>query len=278
MEPEKSGFSAEAAAVDIAATLQEWQSAPDPRLWKVILSPEFGERVDLQRFARDVMKRIEAELRTPLDWVAVAHFNTEHPHVHIALRGVSRNGLEFKLVKDYVKNGIRAVAQHLVTAQIGYRTEQDATLAFQRQVPEQRLTPLDRTILRRMEGSISQGETARMTVDPSRARGRFGVVREQSVEARVRTLSAMGLAHHAGAFEWDVRRDFESVLRSMQRAADHQKTLAAHGALLSDQRLQLSAPKWKDITRLRAGFCLTVRARREPASCCSKKQMDACTI
>jgi hypothetical protein len=36
----------------------------------------------------------------------------------------------------------------------------------------------------------------------------------------------------------------------MQRAADHQKTLTAHGALLSDQRLQLSAPNWRDVTSL----------------------------
>jgi hypothetical protein len=33
----------------------------------------------------------------------------------------------------------------------------------------------------------------------------------------------------------------------MQRVADRQKTLAAHGALLSDQRLQLSAPNWREI-------------------------------
>jgi exonuclease III len=36
----------------------------------------------------------------------------------------------------------------------------------------------------------------------------------------------------------------------MKRAADNQKTLAAHGALLSDPRLQLSAPNWRDITSL----------------------------
>jgi type IV secretory pathway VirD2 relaxase len=145
MESDKAGFNAEGAAVDIAATLQQWQSNSDPRLWKLILSPEFGERVEPQRFARDVMKGMEADLRTSLDWVAVAHFNTEHPHVHVALRGVDKNGVEFKLPRDYVKNGLRGVAQHFVTAQIGHRTEQDAALAFQRQVPEQRLTPLDRS-------------------------------------------------------------------------------------------------------------------------------------
>jgi len=247
--PEQAGFSAMEAAVDVASTLQEWQSRADPRLWKLILSPEFGERIELQRLTRDFMSGMEANLGTPLDWVAVAHFNTEHPHVHIALRGLDKNGVEFKLPRDYVQNGLRAVAQHCVTVQIGHRTEQDASLAYQRQVPEQRLTPLDRIILRRMDHASAGSMTARIAVNPARAGlGKFGSIREQSIEARIRMLRGMGLAQLAAETEWDVRRDFADVLRSMQRASDHQKTLAAHGALLSDQRLQLSAPKWKDIS------------------------------
>ena len=39
-------------------------------------------------------------------------------------------------------------------------------------------------------------------------------------------------------------------MRRELNRADHQKTLAAHRALLSDQRLQLSAPNWRDITSL----------------------------
>jgi len=64
------------------------------------------------------------------------------------------------------------------------------------------------------------------------------------------TLETMGLARADGPHQWHVRRDLETALKAMQRAADHQKTLAAHGALLSDQRLQLSAPNWRDITSL----------------------------
>ena len=64
------------------------------------------------------------------------------------------------------------------------------------------------------------------------------------------TLETMGLARAEGPHQWQVRRDLETALKAMQRAADHQKTLAAHGALLSDQRLQLSAPNWRDITSL----------------------------
>jgi type IV secretory pathway VirD2 relaxase len=85
-EPEKSGFGAEAIGVDIASELRNWQDGADPRLWKLIISPEFGERLDLHRLTRDVMSRLESDLHTSLDWVAVLHFNTEHPHVHVALR------------------------------------------------------------------------------------------------------------------------------------------------------------------------------------------------
>jgi hypothetical protein len=63
-------------------------------------------------------------------------------------------------------------------------------------------------------------------------------------------LETMGLARTDGAHRWQVRRDLETALRARQRAADHQKTLTAHGALRSDRCLQLSAPNWRDVTSL----------------------------
>ena len=110
-EPEKSGFGAKTVGVDIASELRNWQSGTDPRLWKLIISPEFGERLDLQQLTRDVMGRMESDLHTSLEWVAVSHFNTEHPHVHVALRGLDTKNAEFKLDREYVKSGLRSVAQ-----------------------------------------------------------------------------------------------------------------------------------------------------------------------
>jgi len=83
-------------SIDIASRLREWQDGSDPRLWKLIISPKFGERLDLRRLTRDVMSRMGADLHTSLEWVAVSHFNTEHPHVHVALRGVDASGEAFK--------------------------------------------------------------------------------------------------------------------------------------------------------------------------------------
>jgi len=251
LQPEKNGFSAETTGVDIPLRLHEWQKAGDPRIWKLIISPEFGERLDLQRLTRDVMIRMETDLHTSLEWAAMAHFNTEHPHVHVALRGLDKRGEDFSLDREYVSNGLRSVAQHFATVQLGYRTEQDATLALRRQVPLQRFTPLDRLIVARTQPLDVVSGDLRVTVDPTRyGVGRFAAVREQSLTSRLMTLQTMGLARPEGPHQWRIRRDLETALKAMKRAADNQKTLAAHGALLSDSRLQLSAPNWRDITSL----------------------------
>ena len=153
--------------------------------------------------------------------MAVAHFNTEHPHVHVAFRGRDAKGEEFSLDRDYVKSGLRSVAQHFATVQLGYRTEQDATVALKRQVPMQRFTPLDRSILSRTEPVAGVSHEFSVTADLARpGLGRFAVVREQSLASRLMTLETMGLARSDGVHRWQVRSDLETALRAMQRAVD----------------------------------------------------------
>src|SRR5205085_4783841 len=40
------------------------------------------DMADLRSFTRDLVTQMEKDLDTRLDWVAVDHWNTEHPHVH----------------------------------------------------------------------------------------------------------------------------------------------------------------------------------------------------
>lgn len=70
------------------------------------------------------------------------------------------------------------------------------------------------------------------------------------IAARLLTLKAMGLAETTDGNSWRVRCDFEMILRAMQRANDRQKMLAAHGALLSDERLQLVAEDLRQLELL----------------------------
>jgi Protein of unknown function (DUF3363) len=73
---------------------------------------------------------------------------------------------------------------------------------------------------------------------------------ERRAADRLMVPESMGLAESTGPRSWRVRRDFENVLRAMQRSADHQKTLAAHGALMSDERLPFSVLDFRELTTL----------------------------
>ena len=57
------------------------------------MSPEnAAEMSNLQAFTRDLMTTAEQDLGTRLEWVAVEHHNTEHPHVHVLVRGRADDG------------------------------------------------------------------------------------------------------------------------------------------------------------------------------------------
>lgn len=215
--------------------LARWQSAGDPRIWKLILSPEFGDRVDLDQMTREVLVRMERDLGTKLEWVAVTHFNTDHPHVHVALRGIRDDGSPLDLPREYVRSGIRQHAEQVCTLQLGYRTSLDAAAAERREIASQRLTSLDRLIARSSLSEHPKADANRFVYQEPTRRGNKDS--NAHVIARLRTLRSMGLADETGGGLWLVRRDFQSVLRAMQQVADRQKMLARHGALLSDHRL-----------------------------------------
>ena len=229
------GFSAAEAAVDVTQRLACWQSAGDERMFKIIVSPEFGERMDLEKHTRDLMRRIEQSLLTNLEWVAVVHHNTEHPHVHIALRGLDDRGATLRLPRAFIQSGIRRHAEGLATKELGYRTELDALEAQRREVQQLRFTSLDR-IIQRDRGRDSDYFTVRrepVGITP------FARAQEHHVQARLVKLEQIGLAAKTARRTWLVRGDFEDILRTLQRTNDRQKMLARHAALVSDERLPL---------------------------------------
>ena len=239
-------------AIDIATRLEDWQKASDERLWKLIVSPEFGDRVDLKRLTRDLMSEMQADLATPLEWIAVAHYNTEHPHVHIALRGVGAEGRPIRLSRDYIRGGIREVAENLCTRQLGYRTELTRPTRNEGKstsTATHRLIELS-SVMPTMPKSYGLPFFT-VTKDPSRAGlGPRMSLTERRAAERLMVLESMGLAESMSPKSWRVRPDFENVLRAMQRSADHQKTLAAHGALMSDERLPLAVVDFRQLTTL----------------------------
>jgi len=247
------GFGREDQKIDLAARLEDWQKAGDERLWKLIISPEFGDQADLRRLTGDLMERMEKDLGTDLEWVAVEHHNTEHPHAHVVVRGLRTDGSGLRMSREYVQQGIRSAAEHLCTRQIGYRTELDAAEAERREISESRFTSHDRRIMREASNPNADfgPEYFEVVRNPTEAGlSEMARLRTQHEASRLAVLHRMGLAESTGGTSWLVRRECEQVLRAMQRSADRQKTLTAHGALLSDDRLPMTTLDLRDLTSI----------------------------
>jgi len=233
----EAGFNATEQRLNIATTLDKWQSSGDERLFKIIVSPEFGDRLNLQQFARELIHRMEHDLSAQLEWVAAVHHNTEHPHVHIAIRGLDNKGMPLRLPREYIRGGLRERAEEIATESLGYRSPADAQEARRREALQTRYTPLDRILQWNNDGSSSRFV---VTVNPD-----DGSVSESArqlqkhLAARLMHLQTMGLAQFVGPHHWSLQADFEKVLRTLQQSGDRQRMLAAHGALLSDKRLPL---------------------------------------
>ena len=226
--------------VALANRLGEWQTSKDLRVFKLILSPEFGERIDLQQFTRDFMNNIEERLGLPLEWSAVVHNNTEHPHVHVALRGVA-DGHELRLDKNLIRAGMREEAERLCTRAFGYRTADDILEAQRREVAFARPTSLDQYLNRRCFRDAQGNLDARF----NDTKTEFG----QMLLSRLGVLSKMGLAQ-ATEVGWSVRGHFLHVLKAMQQTGDRQKMLHQYGILMSDPRLPTQVTRARDIDSL----------------------------
>lgn len=228
------GFTAKG-GVPVGKTLEEWQAKGDPRMFKFILSPEFGKDMDMVKFTKDYMAKLEKDMGVPLEWVAVDHYNTDHPHVHVALRGVDKRGNELLVQPDYIKKGLRHRAQEAATEQLGIRTEQQQHLAFDREVGQRRFTTLDRMLQKKAvetpDGNSYVNFNDKLPKSETAKKMRIFQIR------RMVALEKMGLANPTGHMQWALSNDMESTLRKMQESGDILKTMYSARDIASDPRM-----------------------------------------
>jgi type IV secretory pathway VirD2 relaxase len=156
---------------------------------------------------------MENDLGTKLDWVAVDHFNTAHPHTHIMLRGVDDTGQNLIIAREYIAHGIRERAAELVTLDLGPRTDQEIEARLRHDIGEERMTTIDRRLVRSMDAD---------RVVTSADRDPF----QQSLRAgRLQKLSSMGLAENVGAGRWQLAEDLEGTLRALGERGDIIRTM-----------------------------------------------------
>lgn len=229
------GFTAQGHA-DVAKELDRWQASGDPRMFKFILSPEFGQDMDsMEKFTKDFMAKLEKDMGVPIEWVAVDHYNTDHPHVHVAMRGVDRDGQELLIRPDYVKTTLRHRAQEAATEQLGIRTEQQQETAFEREVKQRRFTSLDRMLKKKAEPSPGGG--AEVRYDDGLPKSAMAKKMRLFQIRRLVALEKMGLAQPVGHMRWSLSSQLEPTLRKIQESGDILKTMYSARDIQSDPRM-----------------------------------------
>ena len=188
----------------------------DPHQFRFIISAEDSERLaDLKPFVRDLMQQMERDLGTSLDWIAVDHFNTGHPHTHVVVRGRDERGQDLVMARDYIGHGIRARAQDLVTLELGPEMELERITKLTREVVQERFTLLDRSLVARAKDNVL-AITAADAADHSRHALRMG---------RLKTLERMGLAQERRPGVWQLDAALDTKLRRLGERADKIKMM-----------------------------------------------------
>jgi type IV secretory pathway VirD2 relaxase len=178
----------------------------DRHHFRFIVSPEdAGDMTDLKAFTRDLAQQMESDLGTRLDWVAVDHWNTDNPHVHLLVRGVDETGADLVMSRDYISRGLRSRAEDLVAIELGPKPEHAIRSALEREVDADRWTRLD------VEIRFAADETGLIDLRPAQP-GPDDPEQRRLMVGRLQKLERMGLATSASPGQWMVGLEAEKTV------------------------------------------------------------------
>ena len=220
----------------------------DRHQFRVIVSPEDGMGLgDLSGFTRDLMSKLEVDLGTKLDWVAVNHFNTGHPHVHVIING--RDELGEDLVNgEYIAHGIRERASELVTLELDPVTAIEQQRKLAAEIDQDRFTRIDRALI--AEAGEGLVDLRHAPADP------HGISDRALRLTRLGKLEGMGLASEPAPGRWQLSEKLEPTLRELGERGDiikaMHKVLQAEGLARDPASFQIhdGAPSTSIIGRV----------------------------
>jgi type IV secretory pathway VirD2 relaxase len=199
-------------AADGKAFLERGQG--DRHQFRFIVSAENGDQYDdLKPLTRSLMQQMEKDLGTKLDWVAVNHFNSGHPHSHIILRGVDDRGKDLIIARDYLGAGMRARLEQIVERDLGPRTTLEIENHLRRDIDSERLTSTDRALIRDADNEHVVSSKNRDPVFQSLRAG------------RLQKLEQLGLADNLGGGRWKLGDELDIKLRALGERGDIIKAL-----------------------------------------------------
>ena len=203
-------FSREETIADVDAFYERVKD--DPHQFRISVSAEDGKELqDLKILTRDLMREMEIDLDTKLDWVAANHYDTSRPHTHIVLRGVRDDGQKLIIPREYISYGMRETAEELLTNELGPIKQIHYAQRVAMQIRQERFTSLDKNILNKSVESI---------VDLKRSRLAEMDWQNRFESQRAKFLNELGLAEKVGQNKWRLDDNLERTLRRMGERDD----------------------------------------------------------
>lgn len=208
-------------------------SRDDRHQFRMIVAPEDGEALgDLQGYTRDLIARMEHDLGTRLDWVAVDHHDTGHAHSHVVLRGVDDHGEDLVIARAYIGHGIRTRASEIATQWLGPRTGREILASLERETVADHWTGLDR----RLESLA--GTDRAVTLDGASSEERA------ALRGRLRHLEQLGLASRDDD-GWRLSHSHQATLRALGECGDIIRTMQrAMGANMRELAMPVAEEGW----------------------------------
>ena len=218
----------------VARSQESFDGRGDPHQFRIMISPEDGAELarvngdgtpNLKQTTRALMAQVEEDLGTRLDWVAVDHFDTAHPHTHIIARGITHDGKGLNIAGEYISRGIRGRLEEELTRELGWKSELAIQQEMKREMSAMRVTTADRHIangLDKLTNTIDlRAGSAAATFPANSSMNRHILI------GRMRHLKSMGLATQIESGRWHIENDALKTLGQIEQREQLNKDIHA---------------------------------------------------
>ena len=129
------------------------------------------------------------------------------------MRGRDERGHDLIIARDYLSHGLRERACELVDLDLGPRSDEAIEQRLRAEVGQERLTSIDRALIREADANVLVSTEARGAFDQAIRMG------------RLKKLERLGLATQMGATHWRLVPDLADTLRRMGERGDIIRTM-----------------------------------------------------
>ena len=202
------------------------EAEEDETVFRFMISPDRTTGYDINTLTKDFMKRLESEIGVPLAWMATAHYDTGHPHVHITLRGKDQYGNKLFLNKELLKHGCRVFARRIITNYIGERTGPDILDSYRNEVRTLGFTKLDYLLTQNIDPQTQRFSFGKVHMDNKLSDDLISMMAQ-----RLGFLNSIGFAEKLEVGLWKLDSDLHKKLSDASVKNDINSSIGRMNAL-----------------------------------------------